>query len=88
MKYTRVSRWIVSAVVVALALPGALSFYAHAQSEYLRTDRMPYEAFDKLPKIDLEVPGGVVHVAFAPMAGCLAASSGAGAREAREAMNA
>ncbi len=66
MKYTKASRWIVSTVVVALALPGALSFYANAQSEFLRTDRMPYEAFDKLPKIDLEVPGGVVHVAFAP----------------------
>ncbi len=66
MKYTKASRWIVSTVVVALALPGALSFYANAQSEFLRTDRMPYEAFDKLPKIDLEVPGSVVHVAFAP----------------------
>jgi hypothetical protein len=66
MKYTKASRWIISAVVVSLALPGALSFYANAQSEFLRTDRMPYEAFDKLPKIDLEVPGAVIHVAFAP----------------------
>jgi hypothetical protein len=66
MKYTKSSRWIVSAVLVALLLPGALSFYANAQSEFMRGDRMPYDAFDKLPKTDLDVPGGVVHVAFAP----------------------
>lgn len=27
---------------------------------------MPYDAFDRLPKTDIHVPGGVVHVAFAP----------------------
>ncbi|MBI5322335.1 MAG: hypothetical protein HZB49_23140 [Bradyrhizobium sp.] len=27
---------------------------------------MPYDAFDKLSKTDLDVPGGVIHVAFAP----------------------
>ena len=32
----------------------------------MRGDRMPYDAFDKLPKSDLDVPGGVIHVAFAP----------------------
>jgi hypothetical protein len=56
---------IVSAVVVALALLGLFVSRAEAQSE-LRGDRMPYDAFDKLPKIDIDVPGGVVHVAFAP----------------------
>jgi hypothetical protein len=66
MKYTKASRWIVSAVVVALLLPWVLSFYASAQSEFMRGDRMPYDAFDKLAKTDLDVPGGVIHVAFAP----------------------
>jgi hypothetical protein len=56
---------IVSAVVMTLALFGAFASRAEAQSE-LRGDRMPYDAFDKLPKIDIDVPGGVVHVAFAP----------------------
>ena len=41
-------------------------FRADAQSEYMRGDRMPYDAFDRLPKTDLEVPGGTIHVAFAP----------------------
>ena len=27
---------------------------------------MPYDAFDRLPRTDLEVPGGTIHVAFAP----------------------
>jgi hypothetical protein len=56
---------IVSAAVVALALLGLFASRAEAQSE-LRGDRMPYDAFDKLPKTDIDVPGGVVHVAFAP----------------------
>jgi hypothetical protein len=56
---------IISAAVVALALLGALTPRAEAQSE-LRGDRMPYDAFDKLAKTDIDVPGGVVHAAFAP----------------------
>jgi hypothetical protein len=56
---------IVPAVLVALALLVGFASRADAQSE-LRGDRMPYDAFDKLPKTDIEVPGGVVHVAFAP----------------------
>ena len=39
---------------------------AQTQSDFLRGDRMPYEAFDKLPKTDIEVSGGVIHVGFAP----------------------
>jgi hypothetical protein len=49
-----------------MALSGASSFRARAQSEFSRGDRMPYDAFDKLPKTDLDVPGGVIHVGFAP----------------------
>jgi hypothetical protein len=54
-------RRIVSAAVAALALLGLHPSRAEAQS-----DRMPYDAFDKLAKTDIDVPGGVVHVAFAP----------------------
>jgi hypothetical protein len=48
-----------------IALVGFMPF-ADAQSEFLRGDRMPYDAFDKLAKTDLSIPGGVVHVGFAP----------------------
>ena len=30
----------------------------------MRGDRMPYDAFDRLPKTDLEVAGGIIHVAL------------------------
>jgi hypothetical protein len=65
MKVTEKVRRIVSAAVVTLALFGLFASRARAQSE-LQGDRMPYDAFDKLAKTDLDVPGGVVHVAFAP----------------------
>jgi hypothetical protein len=59
-------RWIASVTVAALAMLGALPSRANAQSEFMRGDRMPYDAFDKLAKSDIEVPGGVIHVGFAP----------------------
>src|SRR5580704_2816381 len=65
MKAVERFRWIVPAAVMVLALSGMFAPRADAQSE-LRGDRMPYDAFDKLPKTDLDVSGGVVHVAFAP----------------------
>jgi hypothetical protein len=63
MKYVEI---LCRVVVVALALYGAFASCANAQSEFLRGDRMPYDAFDKLAKTDLEVPGGMIHVGFAP----------------------
>lgn len=65
MRAGTVFRWIGLAAVVAV-LQGAGSIPASAQSEFLRGDRMPYDGFDRLAKIDLAVPGGVVQVAFAP----------------------
>jgi len=59
-------RWTLAVVVIAAMLASAISFRADAQSEYMRGDRMPYDAFDRLPKTDIEVPGGTIHVAFAP----------------------
>jgi hypothetical protein len=53
------------ALLVAAAFGGSVPA-ANAQSEFLRGDRMPYEAFDKLPRTDINVPGGVIHVGLAP----------------------
>ena len=50
--------------IVAAMLASAISFRADAQSEYMRGDRMPYDAFDRLPRTDLEVAGGTIHVAL------------------------
>jgi hypothetical protein len=55
-----------AAITAALALCGIGWFGAYAQSEFMRGDRMPYDAFDKLAKTDIDVPGGVIHVGFAP----------------------
>jgi hypothetical protein len=51
---------------MGLLLAGGLSWRSHAQSEYLRGDRMPYDAFDRLAKTDIDVPEAVVHTGFAP----------------------
>ena len=59
-------RWIVAGAVIAALLAGTLAFRAEAQSEYMRGNRMPYDAFDRLPRTDLEISGGAIHVAFAP----------------------
>src|SRR3989442_6769443 len=65
MKNATAFRWIVAGAVIAAMLASVISFRADAQSEYMRGDRMPYDAFDRLPRTDLEVPGGIIHVAFA-----------------------
>jgi hypothetical protein len=66
MKYTERFRWIASAAATALALLVIFLSSANSQSEFLRGGRMPYDAFDRLAKTDIEVHGGVIHVAFAP----------------------
>jgi hypothetical protein len=59
-------RWTVGAAVAVALLASTVAFRAGAQSEYMRGIGMPYDAFDRLPKTDIEMPGGVIHVAFAP----------------------
>mgnify|MGYP000884919229 CR=1 FL=1 len=59
-------RMTVPGAVIFAILASMIGFRADAQSEYTRSNRMPYEAFERLPKTDLEVPGGIIHVAFAP----------------------
>jgi hypothetical protein len=54
------------AITAALAAAAGIPASAYAQSEFLRGDRMPYEAFDKLPKTDIDVAGGVIRAGFAP----------------------
>jgi hypothetical protein len=66
MKTIERYNWIASVTVAVLVLLGVLPSHANAQSEFMRGDRMPYEAFDKLAKTDIDVPGGVIHVGFAP----------------------
>ena len=66
MKQAERSRWIVAAAVMTPVLLGVVASRVNAQSEFLRGDRMPHDAFDKLAKTDLDVAGGVIHVAFAP----------------------
>jgi hypothetical protein len=48
----------------ALLLACAFAVPTHAQSELMRSDRMPYDAFDRMQKTDLDVPSGVIHIAF------------------------
>lgn len=57
---------LVASSVIGLLLAGGLSWRSHAQSEYLRGEGMPYAAFDRLAKTDIDVPEGVIHVGFAP----------------------
>jgi len=66
MKRRAVIRCIGLVAMFAAALTGAASFHAGAQSEFMRGNRMPYDAFDQLPKIDIALAGGVIHVGFAP----------------------
>ena len=54
------------AIGAALLACAGVSTTAQTPSEFMRGDRMPYDAFDKLAKTDIEVLGGVVHVGFAP----------------------
>jgi hypothetical protein len=63
---TRAARWIMVAALLTAALAGTIAFHADAQSDFMRGDRMPYDAFDRLPTTDLDVPGGVIRVGFAP----------------------
>ncbi len=66
MKSSAAYRAIALVIALSLAFAAAFPYLAGAQSEFMRGDRMPYDAFEKLPKTDLDVPGGVIHVAFAP----------------------
>src|SRR3954463_4861840 len=66
MKLLKIFRWIVDIAILGTLLTSLFARHADAQSDFMRGDRMPYDAFDRLPKTDLEVPGGAIHVAFAP----------------------
>lgn len=57
---------IMFAAVLAAMPAGLIPFHAAAQSDLMRSDRMPYDAFDRLPRTDLEIAGSTIHVGFAP----------------------
>lgn len=65
MKQISAFRLIALVAIAAALLVDVLATRATAQSDLMRGDRMPYDAFDRMPKIDLDVPSGVIHVAFA-----------------------
>src|SRR5579863_3656849 len=54
------------AITATLLACVGMSTTTQAQSEFMRGDRMPYDAFDKLPKSNIEIVGGAIHVGFAP----------------------
>jgi hypothetical protein len=64
MRYAGAHRSIALSATVVLLLACAFAAPTHAQSELMRSDRMPYDTFDRMPKTDLEVPSGVIHIAF------------------------
>jgi hypothetical protein len=64
MKRASALRSVAFSAALVLLLGGVLTTQTNAQSELMRGDRMPYDAFDRLPKTDLDVPAGVIHIAF------------------------
>ncbi|MEN3348780.1 MAG: hypothetical protein V7632_2415 [Bradyrhizobium sp.] len=66
MKNVSTFRLIAAALLVAAIPVGIGPRPVKAQIDFMRGDRMPYDAFDRLPRTDLDVPGGTIHVAFAP----------------------
>lgn len=57
---------IMLAAVLAAMPASLIPFRAAAQSDLMRSDRMPYDAFDRLPRTDLEISDSTIHVGFAP----------------------
>ena len=66
MKGIPTYRVIAAAMLIAAILIGIASCHVEAQSEFMRGEGMPYDAFDRLAKTDLEVAGATIHVGFAP----------------------
>jgi hypothetical protein len=63
MKRAGSLRSVAWSAALVLLLGGVPATHSSAQSELMR-DRMPYDAFDRMPKTDLDVASGVIHVAF------------------------
>lgn len=66
MRHAAAFRAVASLVGVMILLTCALTLRTAAQSEFLGGQGMPYAAFDRLPHTDIDVTGGVIHLAFAP----------------------
>ena len=58
---------VTAALVATITLvSGMMTLRTAAQSEFMGGPGFPYNAFDKLPVTDIDVDGGVIHLAFAP----------------------
>lgn len=66
MKRGNSFRALAAFVIAAILGTTMLTMRTAAQSEYLDGQGMPYNAFDRLPKTEIEVAGGVIQLAFAP----------------------
>lgn len=66
MKRRKFLGGIAALPVAAIFGESILPKIAVAQSEYLDGEGMPYAAFDRLPKTEIAVEGGVIQLAFAP----------------------
>ncbi|HXO71737.1 MAG TPA: hypothetical protein VN838_22480 [Bradyrhizobium sp.] len=55
---------LAAVAIAALLTAAAVVTRSGAQSELMRSNRMPYDAFDRMPKTDLDVRSGVIHIAF------------------------
>jgi len=56
---------VVISLIVAF-VTGGLTLRTSAQSEFMGGQGFPYNAFDRLPAIGIDVKGGAIHLAFAP----------------------
>jgi hypothetical protein len=65
MRHLGAFRLVALSAVASALFAGALATRGSAQSDLMRGDRMPYDAFDRMPKTDLDVPSGVIHIVFA-----------------------
>lgn len=66
MRRARTLRVIAVLVAATMSLTAALTLRTFAQSEFMGGQGMPYAAFDRLPMTDIDVTGGVIHLAIAP----------------------
>jgi hypothetical protein len=65
MKQATAFRLIALSAIAAVLIGVGFATRSSAQSDLMRGDRMPYDAFDRMPKTDLDVPSGTIHIAFA-----------------------
>ena len=66
MMFGKTVRAISAFVLAAALLANVSTLRTAAQSEFLGGQGFPYASFDRLSAIDIDVIGGVIHLAFSP----------------------